>query len=94
MLNILIRKFSRSPLEKSSAFFASALKDAPTVQDARKKLNDMFTLSAKTNNSLNSAINDVIGTLSSGIGAEANEVLTAQGTQTGKMTSQGWRVGT
>ncbi|YP_010509800.1 nuclear pore complex protein-like protein [uncultured phage cr19_1] len=73
--------------------FASALKDAPTVQDARKKLNDMFTLSAKTNNSLNSAINDVIGTLSSGIGAEANEVLTAQGTQTGKMTSQGWRVG-
>ena len=67
--------------------FASALKDA------RKKLNDMFTLSAKTNNSLNSAINDVIGTLSSGIGAEANEVLTAQGTQTGKMTSQGWRVG-
>lgn len=53
----------------------------------------MFTLSAKTNNSLNSAINDVIGTLSSGIGAEANEVLTAQGTQTGKMTSQGWRVG-
>lgn len=73
--------------------FASALKDAPTVQDARKKLSDMFTLSAKTNNSLNSAINDVIGTLSSGIGAEANEVLTAQGTQTGKMTSQGWRVG-
>lgn len=73
--------------------FVSALKDAPTVQDARKKLNDMFTLSAKTNNSLNSAINDVIGTLSSGIGAEANEVLTAQGTQTGKMTSQGWRVG-
>lgn len=73
--------------------FASALKDAPTAQDARKKLNDMFTLSAKTNNSLNSAINDVIGTLSSGIGAEANEVLTAQGTQTGKMTSQGWRVG-
>lgn len=73
--------------------FDSALKDAPTVQDARKKLNDMFTLSAKTNNSLNSAINDVIGTLSSGIGAEANEVLTAQGTQTGKMTSQGWRVG-
>lgn len=73
--------------------FALALKDAPTVQDARKKLNDMFTLSAKTNNSLNSAINDVIGTLSSGIGAEANEVLTAQGTQTGKMTSQGWRVG-
>lgn len=73
--------------------FASALKDAPTVQDARKKLNDMFTLSAKTNNSLNSAINDVIGTLSSGIGAEANEVLTAQGTQTGKMTSQGWRIG-
>lgn len=73
--------------------FASALKDAPTVQDARKKLNDMFTLSAKTNNSLNSAINDVIGTLSSGIGAEANKVLTAQGTQTGKMTSQGWRVG-
>lgn len=73
--------------------FASALKDAPTVQNARKKLNDMFTLSAKTNNSLNSAINDVIGTLSSGIGAEANEVLTAQGTQTGKMTSQGWRVG-
>lgn len=73
--------------------FASALKDAPTVQDARKKLNDMFTLSAKTNNSLNSAINDVIGTLSSGIGAEANEVLTAKGTQTGKMTSQGWRVG-
>lgn len=73
--------------------FASALKDAPTVQDARKKLNDIFTLSAKTNNSLNSAINDVIGTLSSGIGAEANEVLTAQGTQTGKMTSQGWRVG-
>lgn len=73
--------------------FASALKDAPTVQDARKKLNDMFTISAKTNNSLNSAINDVIGTLSSGIGAEANEVLTAQGTQTGKMTSQGWRVG-
>lgn len=73
--------------------FASALKDAPTVQDARKKLNDMFTLSAKTNNSLNSAINDVIGTLSSGIGAKANEVLTAQGTQTGKMTSQGWRVG-
>ena len=73
--------------------FASALKDAPTVQDARKKLNDMFTLSTKTNNSLNSAINDVIGTLSSGIGAEANEVLTAQGTQTGKMTSQGWRVG-
>lgn len=73
--------------------FASALKDAPTVQDARNKLNDMFTLSAKTNNSLNSAINDVIGTLSSGIGAEANEVLTAQGTQTGKMTSQGWRVG-
>lgn len=73
--------------------FDSALKDAPTVQDARKKLSDMFTLSAKTNNSLNSAINDVIGTLSSGIGAEANEVLTAQGTQTGKMTSQGWRVG-
>lgn len=73
--------------------FASALKDAPTVQDARKKLNDMFTLSAKTNNSLNSAINDVIGTLSSGIGDKANEVLTAQGTQTGKMTSQGWRVG-
>ena len=73
--------------------FASALKDAHTVQDARKKLNDMFTLSAKTNNSLNSAINDVIGTLSSGIGAEANEVLTAQGTQTGKMTSQGWRIG-
>lgn len=73
--------------------FASALKDAPTVQDARKKLNDIFTLSAKTNNSLNSAINDVIGTLSSGIGAKANEVLTAQGTQTGKMTSQGWRVG-
>lgn len=73
--------------------YASALKDAPTVQDARKKLNDMFTLSAKTNNSLNSAINDVIGILSSGIGAEANEVLTAQGTQTGKMTSQGWRVG-
>lgn len=73
--------------------YDSALKDAPTVQDARKKLNDMFTLSAKTNNSLNSAINDVIGTLSSGIGAEANEVLTAQGTQTGKMTSQGWRVG-
>ena len=73
--------------------FASALKDAPTVQDARKKLNDMFTLSAKTNNSLNSAINYVIGTLSSCIGAEANEVLTAQGTQTGKMTSQGWRVG-
>lgn len=73
--------------------FASALKDAPTAQDARKKLNDMFTLSAKTNNSLNSAINDVIGTLSSGIGAEANEVLTAQGTQTGKMTSQGWRIG-
>lgn len=73
--------------------FASALKDAPTVQDARKKLNDMFTLSAKTNNSLNSAINDVIGTLSGGIGAEANEVLTIQGTQTGKMTSQGWRVG-
>lgn len=73
--------------------FASALKDAPTVQDARKKLSDMFTLSAKTNNSLNSAINDVIGTLSSGIGAKANEVLTAQGTQTGKMTSQGWRVG-
>lgn len=73
--------------------FDSALKDAPTVQDARKKLNDMFTLSAKTNNSLNSAINDVIGTLSSGIGAEANEVLTAKGTQTGKMTSQGWRVG-
>lgn len=73
--------------------FASALKDAPTVQDARKKLNDMFTLSAKTNNSLNSAINDVIGTLSGGIGAKANEVLTAQGTQTGKMTSQGWRVG-
>lgn len=73
--------------------FDSALKDAPTVQDARKKLNDMFTLSAKTNNSLNSAINDVIGTLSSGIGDKANEVLTAQGTQTGKMTSQGWRVG-
>lgn len=73
--------------------FASALKDAPTVQDARKKLNDMFTLSAKTNNSLNSAINDVIGTLSSGIGAEANEILTAQGTQTDKTTSQGWRVG-
>lgn len=73
--------------------YDSALKDAPTVQDARKKLNDMFTLSAKTNNSLNSAINDVIGTLSSGIGAKANEVLTAQGTQTGKMTSQGWRVG-
>lgn len=73
--------------------FASALKDAPTVQDARKKLSDMFILSAKTSNSLNSAINDVIGTLSSGIGAEANEILTAQGTQTGKMTSQGWRVG-
>jgi hypothetical protein len=73
--------------------FTNALKDAPTVQDARKKLNDMFVLSAKTNNSLNSAINDVIGILSSGIGAEANEILTAQGTQTGKMTSQGWRVG-
>lgn len=73
--------------------FDLALKDAPTVQDARKKLNDMFTLSVKTNNSLNSAINDVIGTLSSDIGAEANEVLTTQGTQTGKMTSQGWRVG-
>lgn len=73
--------------------FDNALKDAPTVQDARKKLNDIFVLSAKTNNSLNSAINDVIGTLSSGIGAEANEILTAQGTQTGKMTSQGWRVG-
>jgi hypothetical protein len=43
-------------------------------------LNDLFTLSAKTNNSLNSAINDVIGTLSNGIGPEANEILTAQGT--------------
>lgn len=73
--------------------YDSALKYEPTIQDARKKLSDMFTLSAKTNNSLNSAINDVIGTLSSGIGAKANEILTAQGTQTGKMTSQGWRVG-
>lgn len=73
--------------------FTYALQDAPTEKDARKKLNDLFTLSAKTNNSLNSAINDVIGTLSNGIGPEANEILTAQGTQTGKMTSQGWRVG-
>nr|UWI13199.1 MAG: hypothetical protein [Bacteriophage sp.] len=60
--------------------FASVFRDASTIQDATKKLNDMFTLSAKTNNSLNSAINDVIGLLSSNIGAEANKILTAQGT--------------
>ena len=73
--------------------FASVFSNAPTELDARKKLNDVFTLSAKTNKSLNTAINDVIGTLSSGIGKEANDILSAQGTQTGKMTSQGWRVG-
>lgn len=74
--------------------FNTAFNGVATKEDARKKLNDLFTLSAKTTNSLNTAINDVLQPLTyNDLGPEANEILVAQGTQTGKTTSMGWRVG-
>lgn len=73
--------------------FNTAFGDIPTAEEARKKLYDTFTLSSKTTNSLNTAINDALQSLTTGIGAEANDVLVTQGTQTGKTTAKGWRVG-
>lgn len=77
----------------ASDTFNAAFSDAPTEADARKKIRDRFNQSIRVNRNYSSAINDALGILTSGIGKEANEVLTAQKTQTGKMTSKGWRVG-
>lgn len=59
----------------------------------KQKLNELYLVSSQANNSHNAGINDVINALSSGIGNEANEVLTRKNTQTGKTTSEGYRVG-
>ena len=73
--------------------FKTAFSDCPTVEDARKKLTDMFKTSTKATGSFYAGVNAMLQILTDPLGQDENEAFMNQGTQSGKMTEQGWRIG-
>lgn len=59
----------------------------------KQKLNELYLVSSQANNSHNAGINDVIRALSAPLDQYANDIYLNNGTQSGVITSSGYRIG-
>lgn len=80
--------------QKAADKFDTMFSDIATEEDARRKLANLFNTSYSDSKDVSSAIDVALEGLTDGIDPEANSILTRQNVQTGKMTDNGWYVGT